>query len=65
MIKCLSSVGKHFTRKRIWKKKNSEQVSEDLIEVKKTDHFKDKIKLSSNYVLRRKEDAEPATQEAI
>jgi len=39
-------------------------VSEDLNEVKETDYSKGKIKLSSNYVLRRKEDAEPATQEA-
>ena len=39
-------------------------VSKDQIEVKETDYSKGKIKLSANYVLKRKEDAEPTTQEA-
>ena len=39
-------------------------VSKDQIEVKEIDYSKGKIKLSANYVLKRKEDAEPTNQEA-
>jgi hypothetical protein len=38
-------------------------VSEDQIEVKDEDYSKGKAKLSPNYVLKRKEAAEPALQE--
>jgi hypothetical protein len=39
-------------------------IGTNQIELKETDYSKGKIKLSANYVLKRKEDAEPTTREA-
>jgi hypothetical protein len=59
-----------FSWKGCYEKENLEEkitvnwISKDQIEVKEIDYSKGKIKLSANYVLKRKEDAEPTTQEA-